>query len=125
MVFIFLKDCENKVTDQREEPTVEPKIFILWPFTEKIGGIHFRSSLGEEIQFSFSLCLSSFELKICSEGVLLRSSRLRIWHCYCSVLGCCCVTGSVPGLGTSTCNRCAPPHRKSSEYLCIALEFPS
>ena len=30
-------------------------------------------------------------------------SRLRIWHCYCFILGNCCGASSVPGLETSTC----------------------
>ena len=33
-------------------------------------------------------------------------SRLRIWHCHSSSLGCCCGTGLIPGLGTSARCRC-------------------
>ena len=32
-------------------------------------------------------------------------SGLRIQHCHCNSLGCCCGMGSVPGLGTSACLR--------------------
>lgn len=41
-------------------------------------------------------------------GVLLWPSRLRIQHCQCSSLGCCCGAGSTPGQGTSTCYRYSP-----------------
>ena len=32
-------------------------------------------------------------------GNSLRCSRLRIWHCHCSSLGCCCGTALIPGPG--------------------------
>ena len=33
------------------------------------------------------------------EGVRLWRRGLRIWHCPCSGLGCCCAVGSIPGPG--------------------------
>ena len=38
-------------------------------------------------------------------GVPLWCSGLRIQHCQCSGLGCCCGISSIPGLGTSRCLR--------------------
>ena len=35
--------------------------------------------------------------------VLLWCSKVGIWHCHCSGLGCCHGTSSIPGLGTSKC----------------------
>ena len=46
------------------------------------------------------------------KGVPLRHSGLRIQCCHCSSLGCCCHTGSISGLGTSTCHRCGPRKTK-------------
>ena len=37
-------------------------------------------------------------------GVPWWLSRLRIWHCHCSGLDCCCDTVSILGPGTSTCH---------------------
>lgn len=34
------------------------------------------------------------------EGVLLWCSRLRVQHCHCSSLDCCCGTGLIPGPGS-------------------------
>ena len=53
----------------------------------------------EQSQPQFRLCGQNY-----FPGVLLWHSRLRIQHCHCSSLGCCCVTGSIPGLGTSICH---------------------
>ena len=51
------------------------------------------------------------------EGLLLRCSGSRIWHCYCSSLGCFCGLGSIPGLGTSTWHRWALPSKKNHVQL--------
>ena len=45
-------------------------------------------------------------------GVLLCLSRLRIWCCHCSGLGCCCGAGLIPVLGTSTCHRHGQKRRR-------------
>ena len=39
-------------------------------------------------------------------GFLLWRSGLRIQHCHCNSLGCCCGTCSIASLGTSTCHGC-------------------
>ena len=44
--------------------------------------------------------------------ILLWHSQLRIWHCHCGGLSRCCYMGSVPGPGTSSRCRCAPPQKK-------------
>ena len=45
-------------------------------------------------------------------GVPWWLSGLRMQCFHCSGLGCCCVTGSIPGPGTSTCHRCDEKWRK-------------
>ena len=47
--------------------------------------------------------------KSVNKGVPLWLSRLRIWHCHC------CDTGSIPGLGTSACCRCAKKKKSISK----------
>lgn len=50
-------------------------------------------------------------------GVLVWLSRIRIQH-LCSGLVCCCGSGSVPSLRTSTCHRLGP---KNTQTKCLSL----
>ena len=50
-------------------------------------------------------------LKKVTQGVPLWCNGLRIWH-HCRGSHWCCVAGSVPGWGTSTCHRCSQIKKK-------------
>ena len=43
-------------------------------------------------------------------------SGLRIWHCHCSGLDCCCGAGLIPGLGISTCRGCSQKKFRIFKY---------
>ena len=47
------------------------------------------------------------DLEISIIGVPWWLNRLKIWHCHCHGLGCCCGIGSVPSSGTSKCQGCS------------------
>ena len=51
-------------------------------------------------------------LYIIETGVPWWLGKLKIWHCHCCGWGCCCGTGSIPGLGTATCHRCSRQQQK-------------
>ena len=59
-------------------------------------------------------CLQVYNkfLKTEKTGVLLQLSGLRILHCHCSSLDCCCGLGLIPGPGTSTCHGCSQKGKK-------------
>ena len=55
-----------------------------------------------------------WKLKILLLGISLWHSRLRIWHCCSCGTSCNCGTGSILGLGISTCHRHLPPQKNST-----------
>ena len=55
------------------------------------------------------LCYMAGKLRLQMEELPVWHSRLRTQHCCCSSSGLCCGTGLIPGLGTTTCHRQAPP----------------
>ena len=57
------------------------------------------------------------ELRKQKAGILLRSSGLRIWHCYCSGSGGYSGVGSTLAPGTSTCRGMAKKTRSQQEFL--------
>ena len=57
--------------------------------------------------------------KLVAVGVLLWCSRLKIQHCHCRGLGCCCGTSSILGLGTSICYGCCQK-KISSPGSCVS-----
>ena len=51
----------------------------------------------------------------------LWNSRLKIWHCHCSSVGCCCGSCSIPGLRTFTCHgHSLPPKDIEYSSLCYS-----
>ena len=47
-------------------------------------------------------------------------SRLKIWHCHCNRLGCCCGKGLFPGPRISTCCRCSQKKKKEGGFPIVA-----
>ena len=78
-------------------------------------------------QLSFLICIRIHQKvtgkKSIKIGVPWWHNGLRIQGCHCSSLGCCCGTGSIPGLGISTYrgHTPRPPPRKEKESIKIKI----
>ena len=67
----------------------------------------------------------SYASKMQSFGVPWGLRGLWIWRCHGCCSGHCCGTGSIPGLGTSTCHRCSPKKKIQSRVHIYGLQGSS
>ena len=85
-----------------------------WPLNDPQSKKPPSRSIGQQTTWiKFYFCIS---LKTQRDGVPLCFCGLRIQHYHSCGLGCCCGTGLIPGLGTSTCHGVAKKEFKKNFF---------